>query len=127
MRAWKPLQMPSIRPSRFFSRSWTWILQLLCPEEGGDEPAEPSGSSPPEKPPGRKTIWAWAMLLGHQVHGLGNVPCGEVLDDHDLRHGPAWAMALAASYSQLVPGEDGDEHPGAGGALMRGFFQLSLS
>ena len=39
---------------------------------------------------------------------------------------PAWAMALAASYSQLVPGKTGMSARGWG-ALMRGFFQLSLS
>ncbi len=81
---------------------------------------EPSGSSPPEKPPGRKRIWAWAAL-GHQVHGLGDVPCGEVLHDHDLRHGPRLGHGPGAVVLAVGAGEDGDEHPGLGG-LDKGFL-----
>ena len=39
---------------------------------------------------------------------------------------PAWAMALAASYSQLVPGKTGMSTRGLA-VLMRGRFQASLS
>ena len=55
--AWKPLQMPSMRPSRALQQ----IAHRLGDLAGARKKAvmnfaEPSGSSPPEKPPGIMTI-----------------------------------------------------------------------
>ena len=57
MRAWKPLQMPSIRPSRFFSSSMVASVTSGLRKKAVMNLPEPSGSSPPEKPPGTKMIW----------------------------------------------------------------------
>ena len=88
--------------------------------------AEPSGSSPPEKPPGRKTIWAWASFWATRSMDWAMSPAVRFLMTTISGTAPAWAMALAASYSQLVPGKTGMSTRGWG-ALIRGFFQLSLS
>ena len=56
MRAWKPLQMPRTRPSRFCSRSITASAAWGDRRKAVMNLPEPSGSSPPEKPPGRKRI-----------------------------------------------------------------------
>ena len=57
MRAWKPLQIPSIKPSRFFNSSMVASETAGLRKKAVMNLPEPSGSSPPEKPPGTKMIW----------------------------------------------------------------------
>jgi hypothetical protein len=69
--------------------------------------AEPSGSSPPEKPPGMNIIWAWPVRLCKVLHALGDG--GGVRFRTTIISGsaPAFSKARAESYSQLVPGNTG--------------------
>ena len=68
---------------------------------------EPSGSSPPEKPPGMTTIWAermacskaWADCVRKSVVRLRTTTISGSM--------PARMQARAVSYSQLVPGNTG--------------------
>ena len=67
----------------------------------------PSGSSPPEKPPGINTIWASCKALA-KVSTLLAMPSAErLLITIISGSAPASAMALAESNSQLVPGKAG--------------------
>ena len=52
IRAWKPLQIPHIRPSLLSRRSPTADLTASPLKNAVINLPEPSGSSPPEKPPG---------------------------------------------------------------------------
>lgn len=68
---------------------------------------EPSGSSPPENPPGRKTIWAF---FSFSVKALTDSVMAAAVRLRSTRisgSAPASANALALSYSQLVPGNTG--------------------
>ena len=67
----------------------------------------PSGSSPPEKPPGRKTIWAFFRArLNRSVEAT--MPAADrLLRTSTTGSPPASRTALALSYSQLVPGNTG--------------------
>ena len=75
MRAWKPLHMPRIRPSRRSRRSAIFsdtagflnVVAMNLPE--------PSGSSPPEKPPGKVGS---LYCLDYCRHALFNVLRGAV-------------------------------------------------
>ncbi len=70
--------------------------------------AEPSGSSPPEKPPGIMTIWLLADAARQLARALGDVVGREVVDHEHVRHGAGRASnARAVSYSQLLPGNTG--------------------
>ena len=70
----------------------------------------PSGSSPPEKPPGstRSSGSSW-MALRHAADGLSSMSAAvRLLHHQDLRAPrPARSKARAVSYSQLVPGKTG--------------------
>ena len=105
--AWKPLQIPSIKPSRCFRRSWTASVSRGLRKKEVMNLAEPSGSSPPEKPPGRNTIWAfliacssswadWARAFGVRLR-MTTVSASI----------PARRQARTESYSQFVPGNTG--------------------
>ena len=69
--------------------------------------AEPSGSSPPEKPPGRKIICASRMAAATRST-LRAMPSAErLLMTRISGSAPASRTALALSNSQLVPGKAG--------------------
>ena len=69
--------------------------------------ALPSGSSPPENPPGSMTIWLAAMALT-SASQLSATSAGVRLRTTRISgSAPARAKALAVSYSQLVPGKTG--------------------
>ena len=69
--------------------------------------ALPSGSSPPEKPPGSMTIWLSRMALTSAAQ-LSVMSFGVRLRMTRISgSAPARANALAVSYSQLVPGKTG--------------------
>ena len=76
--------------------------------------AEPSGSSPPEKPPGRNTIWAWPRALATASMDSAMPVAVRLLDDQDLRLGPGVAHGLGRVILAVRAGEDGDEHLGLG-------------
>ena len=68
---------------------------------------EPSGSSPPEKPPGMKTICA-VLSFSAKLSTLRAMPSAErLLTTKISASAPASRTALALSYSQLVPGKAG--------------------
>ena len=55
--AWNPLQIPHMRPPLLSIRSVTASLTAGFLKKAVINLPEPSGSSPPEKPPGMNTIW----------------------------------------------------------------------
>ena len=99
--------MPQIRPSRRSSSSVT-------PSRTGPERKkavmnlpEPSGSSPPEKPPGRKIIWE-SRSRSAKRSTLRAMPSAERFCSTRISgSAPASRTARALSYSQLVPGKAG--------------------
>ena len=106
-RAWKPLQMPSMRPSRFCSRSRTASVTAGARKNAVMNFAEPSGSSPPEKPPGIMMIWLLLMALT-SASVLSATCAGERLFTMNVSTtAPACSNARALSYSQLLPGNTG--------------------
>ena len=69
--------------------------------------ALPSGSSPPEKPPGSMTIWEASMALT-RASQLAVTSAGVRLRMTSTSgSAPAARKARAVSYSQLVPGKTG--------------------
>ena len=109
MRAWKPLQMPRTRPSRFCSRSITASATWGDAEKGGDELAgavrlvaagEAAGQEEDltaPGPPGQTGRRMSATSVGG-VWLFSTRICGSR---------PARSAARALSYSQLVPGNTG--------------------
>ena len=107
--------MPSIRPSRLFSRSMTASRTAGLRKKAVMNLAEPSGSSPPEKPPGMTMIWLFRAACANRLDRLGHVlrrsGCSSQGSPRPVR--PA-RTARAVSYSQLVPGNTGISDPGTG-------------
>ena len=69
--------------------------------------ALPSGSSPPEKPPGSITIWL-SPIARTKASQLAVTSAGVRLRTTRIfGSAPARAKARAVSYSQLVPGNTG--------------------
>ena len=67
----------------------------------------PSGSSPPENPPGMNTIWAPARAWANRSVEAA-MPAGvRLFSTSTTGSAPASRRALAVSYSQLVPGNTG--------------------
>ena len=107
IRAWKPLQMPSISPSlspRSFSIS-SFITALR--NTVAKNLAEPSGSSPAENPPGNMTIWAFAISLLYSSTDWRISSALMLRSTLVTTFAPDRSKALALSYSQLVPGNTG--------------------
>ena len=105
--AWKPLQMPSIRPSRFFSRSRTASVTAGARKNAVMNLAEPSGSSPPEKPPGIITIWLLLISSTNACVDSATAAGVRLLTISVVTSAPARSKAAAESYSQLLPGNTG--------------------
>ena len=57
MSAWKPLQMPRMSPSRPLEQLVHGVGELSRRKKALISLPLPSGSSPPEKPPGMTSIW----------------------------------------------------------------------
>ena len=105
--AWKPLQMPSISPSRCFSKSSTSAATRGLRNVVAMNLPEPAGSSPPEKPPGSITIWLSRMPRA-SASIVSSMSFGErFLTTSTFGSAPAFANAFAVSYSQFVPGNTG--------------------
>ena len=107
MSAWKPLQMPAIRPSRRLSRSRTASVTLAPRKKEVMNLPLPSGSSPPEKPPGMKTISASRTFLANSSADSATAAGVRLLMTKISASMPARLAAFAVSYSQLVPGNTG--------------------
>ena len=99
--------MPSIRPSRWNSRRRTASVTAGERKKEAMNLALPSGSSPPEKPPGSMTIWEASMAFT-RASQLAVTSAGVRLRMTRISgSAPAARKALAVSYSQLVPGNTG--------------------
>ena len=99
--------MPSIRPSRFFSRSMMASVRAGERRKEAMNLPEPSGSSPPEKPPGSTTIWAPWMALSSSWADWSRASRVRLRTTTICASIPASMQARAVSYSQLVPGNTG--------------------
>ena len=69
--------------------------------------AEPSGSSPPEKPPGIITIWLSRMRRASSAVLSATASGVRLLMTKTSASAPAARKARAESYSQLFPGNTG--------------------
>ena len=69
--------------------------------------AEPSGSSPPLKPPGIMTIWLSRMRRASSWVLSATASGVRLLITRTLGSAPARRNARAVSYSQFVPGNTG--------------------
>ena len=69
--------------------------------------ADPSGSSPPEKPPGRKTIWALRTASSRARAEAVRSSVVRFRITTVSAASPAARQARWLSYSQLVPGNTG--------------------
>ncbi len=105
--AWKPLQMPSIRPSRLFNRSRTASVTAGARKNAVMNLAEPSGSSPPEKPPGIMMIWLFLISSTSAFVDSATSVGVRLFTINVLTSAPARSKAAAESYSQLLPGNTG--------------------
>ena len=68
---------------------------------------EPSGSSPPEKPPGRKRIWLSRAAWANRAADSATLAGVWLFSTRISGVRPARSTARALSYSQLVPGNTG--------------------
>ena len=105
--AWNPLQIPSARPSLFCSKSLTASLMLAFWKAVAKNLAEPSGSSPAEKPPGNMMICDCSIALRNSSTESTISAALRLRNTLVIVLAPAASKALALSYSQLVPGNTG--------------------
>ena len=99
--------MPKISPSLASNRSVTaWAIRGLRKVVAMNLPL-PSGSSPPEKPPGSMTIWARRMAASIRAMVSSIWAGARFLTTRISVSAPARWKALALSASQLVPGNTG--------------------
>ena len=68
---------------------------------------EPSGSSPPEKPPGRNRIWLSRAARANRAADSATLAGVWLFSTRISGVSPARRQARALSYSQLVPGNTG--------------------
>ena len=69
--------------------------------------AEPSGSSPPEKPPGIMRIWLCEISSARRLVLSATAAGVRLFTTKVCGSAPAAAKARAESNSQLVPGKTG--------------------
>ena len=106
--------MPSMRPSRLYRSSWTASVSFSRRKKAFMSLPLPSGSSPPEKPPGMTSIWLRARASAMRSR-LSSTPSGLRLRTTSISgSAPARARARAVSYSQFVPGKTGMSACGRG-------------
>ena len=129
MSAWKPLQIPKGQTVTLVQQPVDRIGYGRIAEEGGNELAEPSGSSPPEKPPGSIRICALSRLTDKCLAALGNIGGGQVLQNpahaghrlHGGRHGPCRTRSWCRGDRNDDPRRcqaHGGSHALVGGAVM---------
>ena len=105
--AWKPLQIPSARPSLSCKSFVTASLILAFWKAVAKNLADPSGSSPAEKPPGNMIICAWEIAFSKASTDSLMSSALRFLNTLVTTLAPARSNALVLSYSQLVPGNTG--------------------
>ena len=107
MSAWKPLQMPRASPSRSL-RSFSISSRMRSFRNAvAKNLADPSGSSPAEKPPGNMMICASAIPLAYSSTEERMSSSVRLRNTLVVTAAPALSNALAESYSQFVPGKTG--------------------
>ena len=107
MSAWKPLHTPSINPSRFSRRFVTCSLTAALRKNAVMSLALPSGSSPPEKPPGMTMIWLSLTALAKRSTLSATSALVKLQMMNCSASAPASSRARWVSYSQFVPGKTG--------------------
>ena len=105
--AWKPLQIPPIRPSLFLRSSLTLYLIAAFLKKAVINFPEPSGSSPPEKPPGMNTICDFDSFSAKAFTDSRIASEERFLMTNISGSAPPSARAFAVSNSQFVPGNTG--------------------
>ena len=115
--AWKPLQMPSMRPSRACSRSRTASVTSGARKNAVMNFAEPSGSSPPEKPPGIMTIWDARMSRASSAVDLGHRLGRQVVHHVHGGHGAGPLEGGGGVVLAVVAGEHRDDHARSAGGV----------
>ena len=99
--------MPIASPSRLYSRFSTASAIRALDRNAAISFALPSGSSPPEKPPGSASILHVESDLTI-AFTLSSTSCGvRFLTTNTTGSAPASSNRLAVSVSQLVPGNTG--------------------
>ena len=127
IRAWKPLQIPSIIPSLFLSKSITASLTFGFLNTAAINLPEPSGSSPALKPPGIIIIWLlWIISTILSIDSSSHCVLRFVTTKVSAT-APAFSKALFVSYSQLLPGNTGIRTLGAAMPLPENFFSTTLN
>ncbi len=99
--------MPPIRPSRCLSRSCTLSRTTGFLKNAVMNLPEPSGSSPPEKPPGMNMIWLSLIFSAKAAADSATARADMLRITMISGTAPAFKKARAVSYSQLVPGNTG--------------------
>lgn len=112
IRAWNPLQIPSISQSRLFRDSITSSEIAGFRKTAVINFADPSGSSPPLNPPGSMMIWL-CLIFFCQLSMDSFSSCSVRLRSTNISSSPAFRKALSESTSQLVPGNTGASGSGA--------------
>ena len=107
--AWKPLQIPSARPSLSFNSLSTASFIFALRNAVAKNFAEPSGSSPAENPPGLTMDRLLKKEIAFSNSSTDSlIPCAErFLNTFTMTSAPARSNAFVLSYSQLVPGNTG--------------------
>ena len=107
MRAWKPLHIPSTRPSLSFISLLISSVIAAFLKAVAKNLAEPSGSSPALKPPGNMIICAFLISSANSCAESRISSAERFLNTLVTTSAPARSNALVLSYSQLVPGNTG--------------------
>lgn len=94
-------------PSRLLSRSRTASVTAGARKNAVMNFAEPSGSSPPEKPPGIMMIWLLWMASTSACVDSATAEGVRLFTMSVCASAPARSNAAAVSYSQLLPGNTG--------------------
>ena len=105
--AWKPLQIPSARPSRSLRSFSTASFIFAFLNAVAKNLAEPSGSSPAENPPGNIIICDCAIAFSNSSTDSLIPAASRFLNTFTITSAPALSNAFVLSYSQFVPGNTG--------------------
>ena len=105
--AWKPLQIPRMSPSLSSTKPIMQAATLCSRITLAMNLAEPSGSSPAEKPPENARISARFIHLQSSSRDFSSSCLLRFLITTNRVSAPDNLKALAISYSQFVPGNTG--------------------
>ena len=125
MSAWKPLQMPSIKPSRCSSSAVTCSRTAALRKNAVMSLALPSGSSPPEKAAGNDDHLCGPDGSGKALDAVCDIGAREVADDELLGVRACLRKRALRVVLAVRAGENGDERlrthllDGGGDACLR--------